>query len=447
MQDEGLGLDAFYERTVIIDGKAVTREAQVREGDDQAYCLRSSREKLIWGQRKSIKPCTMCTGVLITEPEKFEDLIEDISKGVRRDECSACWKDEDAGFPSYREMGNEFWLKVGNGNSHTEIVYNRNCNAACIYCSAKNSTTWQKEIEESTHNVPASFSQYVYAIRDLEDAVGLQGSEKITKAYVKEHVKALALDHNKMACIGVYGGEPTLEIIEEDHLGFIVKTFYENNKMWNRTLRYDLNTNLNFSKKRCYEIVDYLYKYKNEYPFLDIIIQPSFESIGKNFNFIKYGCDWNTFETNFDIFLKETDFKIEVKSMINNVSLKHLPKFLEYTNDKARDARPFDIEIDYIYEPRVFSIQMLDGSFKKYLGDVWHYLENNKPYWRNIDDMVVQLQRSGKIIDSLPEPEVIAQSKKALEIYEYFKKERGMDLLEYNPELYYYFKMMNMSSN
>jgi hypothetical protein len=182
------------------------------------------------------------------------------------------------------------------------------------------------------------------------------------------------------------------------------------------------------------------------YPLLEIVIQPSFESIGNNYNFVRYGCNWDQTEKNLDILLKKTNFKIEIKSNISNFSLKSFPKFIELMNKKCKDIRPFDILINYICKPEVFSLEILDNSFLKYIGDFWYYIENNKPYFSNIDDMVIEVKKASSIINSLDQKKVNGHVNTAFEVYEYFKKERNIDILEYNPELYYYFKMVKMSS-
>lgn len=431
-------LSQFGEIPVIINGVHAIRQPSVTEEDKNHYCLKSSRERLLWGHDNKIKPCSLCTGVSIEDTKGFNNLVEDISNGVRRIECKNCWEQEDNGLYSYRQYGNMFWSTIHHGNSHTEFVFNRTCNAACIYCNADYSTTWQKELEQTQHEIPGIL---------ISPKVLNSGSPSVVKQKALDLIEELAKDHNKFACIGVYGGEPTLDLIESNYLGEFISHFYLHNKMWNRRIRYDINTNLNFSQKRCYQIIEYLKKCSAMYPCLDIIIQPSFESTDKNYNFVRYGCNWHNTEKNLDIFLKETNFKIEIKSKINNFSLKEFPTFIRQMNKKCKNIRPFDIEIDYIYNPKMFSLEILDTSFTKYISDFWYYIENNRTYFSNIDDMIVQLKRASKFIGSCPKAEIKEHVDDAVKVYDYFKKQRNMDILEYNPELYYYFKMVNISEN
>ena len=425
---------------VVVKGKKQFREPQITEEDKKLVCIRASREQLLWAHTDKLKPCTNCTGVEYGNWTGLKELVDDIQAGVKRPECQRCWNDEAEGFPSYRQQGNQQWKIPGHGNSHTEIIYNNNCNASCLYCSGTQSSVIAEEIKNTEHKVPT------HLLNSNEAADPPLSKEKILES-AKQQVANIAKDINKLACIGVYGGEPSLDIIEEDHIGILLEEFFKHNQMWTRTIRYDFNSNFQFSEERAKQLVEYFHYYSDVFPTLNIIIQPSMECMGKFYNFVRHGCDWEIAERNLNYFLQNTNLQVDIRAHINNVSLKNLAPFLERMNNKCRDIRPFYIEIDFVNRPEIFSNNILDSTFKKYSNDVWFYLENNQPHFANIDAMVTSLKMLNKMIDSSPEHAKKFYAKQALETYDYFKKTRGVDLLEVNPELYYYFKMVNISSN
>ena len=420
---------------VVVDGEKAFRNPQVTRAEKKLHCLRATREHLFWGQVGKMKPCSECKGVEWGDWKAYDKLISDIQNKKQVPECVSCWTNEKNGRKSYRTMGNKMWATPGVGNSHTEIIYNNNCDAACLYCTPRHSSRIAKEFSETKHKVPK--------IINSESALDTLPDNLLEVTL--EHVKRVAEDYNQLACIGVYGGEPSKDIIEEDHVGEILRTFYKYNKMWSRTVRYDFNSHFNFSKERAEQLLKYFKKYQEQYPFVTFVIQPSIECMGKFHNFTRYGTEWTTVERNLDYFLKNSSLEIELNAHINNVSLKNLPQFIEHMNNKCKSIRRFSIEVDYVNYPVEFSTRLLDKTFMKYVNDVWYYLENNKPYFINIDDMVVRLKELTVAIDDFPDDAKKNFAANALTMYEYFKKERGIDILEVNPELYYYFKMLNIS--
>tara|TARA_B110000503_G_scaffold11872_1_gene16016 strand:+ start:11782 stop:13098 length:1317 start_codon:yes stop_codon:yes gene_type:complete len=438
MTDNSDTMSPFGEWPVVINGKSAIRPPQVKEEEKNHYCLRSTRERLVWTHLNRLKPCAVCNGTSIDNFDEFDNLVTDISNGVRRQECKSCWSTEDSGYKSYRQHGNELWNIVGTGNSHTEVIYDRNCDASCLYCNKKFSTTWEHEINNTKHALPKILKD-----NHFEEKVDFEKGKQTALKIIKD----VAKDYTKYACIGVYGGEPTITLLKTNYIEELIEHFYENNEMWNRTIRYDINSNFNFTEEKCYQLIEKLTTILKKYPLVNFVLQPSMESIGKNFNFIRSGCDWDVVERNLDIFLRETNFEIEIKSKINNVTLQNLPNFFKLMNEKCKEFRPLSIQLDLITYPLIFNIGLLENNFKKYFDEVNYYFENNKPYLSNIDLIIYQVQSIMKTIDQYPLEIKQQQATDAFEFYDYIKKERNIDLLDINPELYYYFKMLKMSLN
>ena len=199
---------------------------EVLDDDYTKYCVTCTKEVYLDFQKKIVKPCEVSLGVSINDFNLFQQYVRDVNNHVNRVECSYCNQNN-----SYRLQGNKLWTTPGHGNTHVEIILDK---------------TYNKKILE-------------------------------------KHVKAIAKDYNRFACISITGDEPGLNIIEQNHIGLIAKPFFTANKLKNRRLRYDFRTSFNYSQERSVQIVEYMKKMKVHYPTLDINIQPTMYSVNNNF--------------------------------------------------------------------------------------------------------------------------------------------------------------------
>lgn len=399
-------------------------------------CYRADAERILKLNTGKIYPCAKNAGVDLLNGD-INKLVEDIQKGLEPKECSACFGDN-ADKPTYRELGNQTWGDPLHGNSHTEIYIDNDCNSACIYCNRYHSSTWESEISNSRNKVPA-----ILAGGDISNN-NLTPEKK--QRYL-DHVKEIAQDPRKHACIGIYGGEPTTKMLETNDMGEIVEHFYKHAVLNNgrRNLRYDLNTSLNFDSDKCNKIIDYLLGLSYQYEDLDIIIQPSFESIKENFNFVRYGNDWKQAHKNMLLFLTRTNFKIEIKSQVSNVALCDLKNFLEYINKLSKRHRPIKILLGIVSAPQLFHVGVLSDKFREHLKEVYDFIDEVPLHFENTSEIIEGVHHIKAMLGIFDSETKSKLARQALEVYKYFEKERGIQLNKVNPELYDYFE--NISEN
>lgn len=209
----------------LYNGTYVERK-EILDDDYNKYCVTCTKEVYVDFQKKLVKPCEVSLGIDIHDFKLFKQYIEDVNNNVNRIECSYCNKNN-----SYRLQGNKLWTTPGHGNTHVEIIL------------------------DSTYN----------------------------KKILEKHVKSIAKDYNRFACISITGDEPGLDIIEQDHIGIIARPFFAANKLKHRRLRYDFRTSFNYSQERSIKIVKYMKKMQVCYPTLDINIQPTVDSVNNDF--------------------------------------------------------------------------------------------------------------------------------------------------------------------
>lgn len=421
---------------VIVKGRKVLRPGSVKSTDHLEYCLASTKENLAHAHENKMKPCSVSLGVNLADTTAYTQYKEDISAGIKRPECFKCWNNEERGVESERQRGNKLWLNPEHGNSHTEIILSNKCNAACLYCNSVYSSKWKDYIDNSKTILPKTIQNSIDCFKFSSHQ---PNKREIEAAY--QLATDLGADFTKMACIGVYGGEPGLSIIEDDHLGNVLGRFYNANELWDRTIRYDFNTSLNYSRNRCKQIIKYFKKNKDTFPNYLPVIQPSIECVNDLFEYVRHGNTFQNFDKNLDLFLAEEIFKIEIQVSLNTFSFKHLPDVIRYINDKSQNTQQ-DISITWRFVDWLpfFDLICLDNSFIKYSHQLSEYLQNNKIGigLNNFEDILITIEK--KLLQNVSDNHFL----EALEFVNWIENERGVSLKDVNAELYDYF--VNMSA-
>jgi len=407
-------------------GKKLSIGPCVNPGDENKHCLACTREILYDSYTNKLKCCYINTGVDATKFKNFKKMIKDIDNGIQRNECKNCDSSD------FRKRTNNFWINPTSGNSHVELEISNYCPASCLYCKSKYSSTWENEIKEND-NIP----QQILEQNNIENKT--QDSEKI----IKKIVDSISKNINKRACIGITGGEPAYNIIEEDHLKKIVTRFYSKNIVPRRTIRYDFCTSLNINEKRCRKIKQYLLSYCNRYRDLFIVLQIGIESTDDYFNFTRYGNNWQRFDKNLKLFLERTNFGIEFKPMYNNVALPNLLDFIKYTNNLSFTYRPIHLSSAFALDYNAFNFNLLPKDHLQYVKTTRDYLDNNKIYFENKESVYSSLDFMEYCFNHLSTSKKDYQE--ALEVFDYFKRKRQVDLQQINPTMYNH--LLKMSAN
>mgnify|MGYP003638973425 FL=1 len=95
----------------------------------------------------------------LTNTKKVKEYRQEMLDGKRPDECSYCWKKEDAGLVSDRLIKSRSFLESGISIEKTasslesfptvlDIAFDNTCNFKCSYCGPENSSMWVEEIEQ-----------------------------------------------------------------------------------------------------------------------------------------------------------------------------------------------------------------------------------------------------------------------------------------------------------
>ena len=149
---------------------------------------------------------------LLPENHNIEKIRTDMLNTRRSEECRICWKNEDAGIKSDRQIKNETLSLLEAvtiqsllddcnqgryGISMLKVVTNNTCNATCVTCESSASSSWAK----------------------LEQKNGIKPA-KSWKMSLNEF--PYELDHAQLRAVAFHGGEPFLSSTNFDLLNQIL---------------------------------------------------------------------------------------------------------------------------------------------------------------------------------------------------------------------------------
>lgn len=230
----------------------------------------------------------------ILQSETSKDIRETVLRGEWHTNCHQCKFLEEASGTSQRlataHEHDDVRKNIISSESFVlgtmDIRWNNTCNLACVYCDSKFSSKWAKAKGELVKHH--------------------EGTEESVLAFVEQNVSDIRR-------IMLLGGEPLLqkpnikllEILEETTAEIIVLS----------NLSVDLQTN---------KIAQKLFTMNN------VKWCVSFESVGKQFEYIRNGADWNKFEQNLNYLWSKTNRKINIHPTYNLFSSLSLREFYDY---------------------------------------------------------------------------------------------------------------------
>jgi hypothetical protein len=365
--------------------------------------------------------CKMRSNALIGANELTE-IKNQLSNGMRPEICAVCWNNEDRNLESWRQLGNKIYE-----DSHLykkiEIIFDNTCDSKCIYCSATYSSQWDQEIKNTKFEIP-KFACKNKVINNNDN------TQYIIK-YINQVGKQVPA--GKTTAIVLLGGEPLLTTINKKNmLEICVNSFYKNNNKDNQ-LTVVLQTNCNTPELVLNKIIKNIKEYQKIYPNLFVVVSVSAESVGENYEYVRYGSSYDRFVKNLETWIKE-GFWVGSNMSINAVSLIDTKKYFELFVELAKKHNiPARLSVNLVYSPKELSIGVLDKKFEYYLNDAISYVQNNKSVFEDYENIINNLTSFKSFIGT--EKTYIPDLIKTVE---YFRLQRGVDLKIVNKPLYNY---------
>jgi len=250
---------------------------------------------------------------------------------------------------------------------HVDLRWTNHCNQACVYCSPEYSSKWAQELG-----------------KEIKSSVE---SRKKVKDFVFENIK-------KLKNIYLAGGEPLLMNENREFLQLLLKE--------NPLVNIRVNTNLSSTKTG---VFDLLCKFKNVHWTVSI------ETIGEQYEYVRYHGSWNDFLQNLKQ-IQKLDHKITFNMLYFILNYKSIFSTVDFFKEMKFHENSFII--GPLYTPEYLNIlnlpesilSQLKNKFINELATSNHYLKNsyenilkyisNTPWNKDISNFQEQI----KILDA-----------------------------------------------
>jgi hypothetical protein len=311
-------------------------------------------------------------------------------KGERLSQCSSCWKEEDSGIRSHRQIENFMWEKKF-GLEHLEELVNKThedgtvdhkpmtldlrlsnlCNLQCVMCRPRDSSKWladSKKLSESLVSVHAK-NDWQHKANSISNTDMFDWFERL------ETQEALEEFLGDIRHIIFGGGEPLL-IKEHDRF---IRRLVESGNSRRISLRYHTNgTQLNE------EIIE-LWSH-----FEQVELMISLDDWGQRNEYVRYPAKWATIKKNLDRLDTTPDnIVVNMLASIHAMNIYNLPEFAmlmihsEWKKICVRNDKMFNVGT--VHWPRYMSTKVLPQDVKNTILNYWNlFTELNKhQYWVN----------------------------------------------------------------
>lgn len=367
----------------------------------------------------------------IYNSNELRNVRKNMLEGKRIDECSHCWREEDAGGLSQRQSMTEQWLndysdlidiinqgieneyKVDHAPMYYDFRFGNLCNLKCRSCGSLNSTQINKEYTHLKKEYPTTtfFTDSGEKYENLNDW------------YNSDQFKKNVYDNiDKIRKIYVTGGEPTL--IDENYK--IMQKLVEIGRAKDVSIMF--NTNMTNLRDDFYELI---VKFKN----VEMCI--SIEGYGDIQEYLRHPSNWKQIDKNIrKLASLPRNVQIFAVPVVQSVNLDYIVDFFKYIesiNDEYSfyRIRMLPILLDF---PEMSSLSILPLEYKlKCLSKIEEYLKNSK-YFMDDPHFVGRYNNiKSKCEKDLYNPALLKKFKNFTDILD---MSRNQSLQLVNPDLY-----------
>jgi len=243
-----------------------------------------------------------------------KDAVKKFTQGVWPDACKTCANREAQGLPSKRTQAD-----LGPGISHLDIRFGNSCNLKCISCWEQSSSSIAEEAIEMQ-------KQGIIPVNNVLEVPNFNwASEKAVEQLIKYPLKEVYLT----------GGEPMMV----KHLPMLLERL-------DSSVAIRFNTNGTIYNPK-------LEKLLKRFGVVNMAV--SIDAIGKRAEYIRYGSNWNTIETNFNKYKEYCRV-----SVTPTVSVLNQP-YMDEVHDWA-DHNDVDVYLNYLENPEYLNVNKAQDS-------------------------------------------------------------------------------------
>jgi sulfatase maturation enzyme AslB (radical SAM superfamily) len=315
------------------------------------------------------KPCCKYENIISTNIDDYltskelADLKSSFLAGERPLACNRCWRDEDSGIKSKRQIDWKNVLKETVPDlTHFKSIslpFGNTCNLACRTCKSYASSRWLSEEKKLSKYIPVKmFPHNKY----YQDTMLLDKMKKLC-----EHVELLE----------VPGGEPFITGVEEQ-LEFLDHLISNNAK--NIVLHYMTNATT-MPDQRFWD------KWKH---FKKVDIQLSIDGIDKVYEYTRWPGVWSTTYNNIKEYQKhwKNNIQLSISHTVSIFNVFYLNQFIDWCKYEELP----DPYLGLVSKPDQYSITTLSPKTKEYLSK--HLTKSNIVQYMNTTDHSILLSKT-----------------------------------------------------
>lgn len=293
----------------------------------------------------------------IFHSEYMENLRNQFRNGERPKGCETCWKDEDNGYKSKRQIYQEITEKFNSEFSYDrtpdypedyQIILTNACNLKCRSCGTSHSTSWQKELKDVPREVQEIIGVDPYPLPN-----GQAGGN--SSRFFNEMDEWLP----NVKRIEVVGGEPFYAPAWE--------------KVWNEMIDrgFSKDVTLHMSTNGTFYKEELLLKLiKN---FKNVGIGLSIDGMGKTFEYLRKNAIWDEVVKNIDKFYRvKLKYPDKVSFTFTHttswLNALNLPEYFDWTNNNTEH---FGKWVNIIHHPHHMALYMLPENVKHKIKTKW----------------------------------------------------------------------------
>ena len=327
--------------------------------------------------------------------EGIQKRRSDSLKGIMHPDCVRCWRDIETNNIPFKNGQNK-WSDFSNAKPdvpqvrYIEMEMDNICDLSCLYCSPRHSS---KIAQEEGKVVTSKTTE--------EDF-------NVFKDWLTDTVNNA--DHE--IDIAFLGGEPTAS-----------KAFYSMidhiSSLDNMRGEILLTTNGNTKEYLFNKMLDTMSKTQLEWA-----IHLSNESFKNDSNLIRYGLDWDTFESNLHAYAQHPKVsRIIFDVAMTNLALPSFPQYINWALDIMSEYnKPFHITGGPVTGPKELDIAILPDYFKKYIDQTTEIIQDKKLKNHNSEKSMHYLKILHKRIGSVHKHDYIDIIEGFLKKKQEFKK-------------------------
>jgi len=302
------------------------------------------------------------------------DRRKSLLQGRRHSDCEACWKLEDNGFKSARNVDDVHYfmrrnikdlswetawsefqaipnIEYSNYTNNLEIFLNNTCDAKCTYCNESYSSLWESE-KRRFNELPLNFAKSKIKNKEIETSFWNWYKNKASKTVCR---------------VGFMGGEP---LIQDELYECFDKLIDIHTSLEPRDdpepIEIYIVSNLNTPNALLDKFLKYAEKLKK---YFKIKLQVSGEALGLRLEYIRFGVEYKQWQNNIHKIFKNQNIEVAFQPTINLLSLPTLDKYLKFFLDLCLEYRFVKLYFNTVSYPLPQSPMLAYKKFTPHIDD------------------------------------------------------------------------------